>query len=297
MEAVDNRRTSIHANRRVVTLNLDPGIEEDFAARRAELEGLALADLEQAVTLDPDLGAAHGILARIHQYNWRGVEAREAYERALELSPNDPRILMHYATFNAILSQYQDAFRFGERAVELDPNNGVHDADLGAIYAHAGDLPAAVALARRAIELTPAHLNAYWNLAGYEALLGNDAEVLDQLRIAERLSQGNTNPVVQALIAYGYSLIDQTDDVERLFQQLQEGSATRRIPQTAWVLAYLAIGDEQSALQWLKTAADNPQYYEGHFGMAWISGNGYHMPALDRPEFVEVRQRIGFTDL
>jgi TolB-like protein len=53
----------------VVILNQGPVAGEDFAVRRAELEGSALADLDRALALDPDLGAAHGILARIHQYN------------------------------------------------------------------------------------------------------------------------------------------------------------------------------------------------------------------------------------
>jgi len=281
----------------VLILNQDPGSGEDFPAHRAELEGLALEDLERAMTLDPDLGGAYGILARIHQYNWRGAEARQAYERALESSPNDPRILMDYATFNALLSQYGDAFRLGQRALELDPNNGIYHDALSGIYAHAGDLPAAVATVRHAIELTPTNADGYLDLADYEGQLGNDAEALDQLRIAERLLQDHTNPVVPALLAYMYSRIDQTDDADRLFQQLQEDSATRRIPQTAWILGYLAIGDEESALEWLNRAADSPQYYEGHFGMAWMSGNGYHDSVLDQPEFVAVRQRLGFTDL
>jgi len=281
----------------VVILNMGPVAGEDFAVRRAELEGLALADLDRALALDPDLGAAHGILARIHQYNWRGAAARGAYERALELSPNDPRILMDYANFNAILSQYEDAFRLAEHAIELDPNSGINYDTLSGIHSHAGDQRAAAAAARRAIELDPTYSNAYWDLAQYEALLGNDDEALEQLLIAERLFRDNMNPVTHAGTAYFYSMIDRTDDVNRLFRQLQEDSATRSIPQTAWIMAYLAIGDHEGALEWMNRAADSPQYYEGHFGMAWMSGNGYHDPVLDQPEFVAVRQRLCFTDL
>jgi hypothetical protein len=44
-------------------------------SRTAQLEALAIRDAEQALSIDPSVGAAHWILARIHQFNWRGAEA------------------------------------------------------------------------------------------------------------------------------------------------------------------------------------------------------------------------------
>ena len=108
--------------------------------------------------------------------------------------------------------------------------------------------------------------------------------------------ENTTNPHLFAEIAYLYGRIDQRDEATRLFQTPERTSALRRIAAAAWVLLYLAIGDHQQALDWLKEAADNPQPYEGHFSLIYLKTNVWNDPILDRPEFVEVRSRLGFRE-
>jgi Flp pilus assembly protein TadD len=278
------------------SLNADAGTVDNFESRRVELEALALADLAMATSLDPGLGAPHRILARIHQYNWQGPQAQTAYARALELSPSDPRILADYALFNAMQGRHEDAIRLAQRAVTLDPNNGVYHHELAWALSYAGDFAAAAAANRRAIELSPTLPDAYWDLALYEGILGNSTEGLNRLRIAEQLLQDHTNLVLSGLLAYTYGRLGSTEDAARLLRRLEDESATRRVPSTAWIQAYLGVGDEDNALGWMNAAADDPPLYEGHFGMASIAANGYHDPVLDQPQFVEVRSRLGFRE-
>ncbi len=279
-----------------ITLNWDVGTQDNFASRRDELEGVALADLETALALDPGLGAAYGTLARIHQYNWRADEAGVAYQRAAELSPNDPGILIDYAVFNSMLAHHEDALRLGQRALELDPNSGINYSYLDMIHHFAGDLAAAAAAGRKATELAPTYLTARTNLALSELLLGNNAEALAELRIADQLLQDNTNLVFHALIAYHYARLGQGDEAARLFRWLEDNSADRRVPPVAWVLAYLAVGDNELALESLNRAAESPEPYEGHYTTSLLADNIYRDPILDQPEFVEVRSRLGFRE-
>jgi TolB-like protein/Tfp pilus assembly protein PilF len=279
-----------------ITLNFDVGTQENFASRRAELEGLALADLETALAVNPDLGAAYGTLARIHQYNWRGAEAGVAYERAVELSPNDPGTLIDYAVFSSISAHHEDAVRLGQRALELDPNSGVNYGWLNVVYTYAGDLVAAAAAGRKATALAPTYPTARTHVAITELLLGNNAEALAELRIAEQLFQDNTNLVFHALIAYIYGRIGQRDEAARLFRWIENNSADRRVPPVGWVLAYLAVGDNDLALEWLSRAAESPEPYEGHFTVGFLKANFYSDPILDQREFVEVRSRLGFKE-
>ena len=280
----------------VFSLNLDPGTRENYASRREEVEGLALRDLEKALALYPSIGAAHGVLARIHQYNWRGAEAREAYERALRLSPNDPDVLIDYAVFCAFSDRTEEAIRLGQRAIALDPNNGPRHNFLGLVYLTTGDRVAGIESMRRATELSPTFSIGRASLGVLEAARGNHAEALNEVRIAEQLLRDNTNPTHVGELIYVYGRIGRREDAERLFHQLEEVAETRRIPAAAWILAYLGLADDEQALHWLTRAADTPEPYEGYFGVMLIKFNTYLEPVLDEPRFQIVRDRLGYKD-
>ena len=64
---------------------------------RANIEAEARRASEQALRLDPDLGAAYAPLAMIDTYYWRWSEAQQALERVIESAPNDPDPLLVYA--------------------------------------------------------------------------------------------------------------------------------------------------------------------------------------------------------
>ena len=277
-------------------LNQDPGIHENYVRRRAELEGLALWDLRQALALDPSVGAAHGTLARVHQFNWRGAEAREAYGQALRLSPNDPEVLMDYAVFCAVTGRAEEAIELGKRAVTLDPNGASGHYWLAYTYLLISDQDAAVGGMRRAVELSPTFGLAHLILGHLEYTQGNQAEALKETQVAEQLLRDDANPVFLGELALTYSRRGHREDAERIFHRLEEMAETHRIPSTAWILGYLAMGDDEQALHWLNTAADSPEPYVGYFGLMNIKANPYSYPVLDEPRFREVRDRLGYRD-
>ncbi len=280
----------------IFSLNLDPGTRNDYVSRRKEVEGLALRDLERALALDPSIGAAYGVLARIHQYNWRGSEAREVSGQAVQLSPNDPDVLIDYAVFCAFSDRTEEAIRLGQRAIALDPNNGPRHNFLGLVYSTTGDRVAGIEAMRRATELSPTFSIGRASLGVLEAGRGNYAEALNEARIAEQLLRDNTNPTHVGELIYIYGRIGRREDAERIFHQLDEIAETRRIPAAAWILAYLGLGDDEQALHWLTRAADTPEPYEGYFGVMLLKFNTYLDPVLDEPRFQVVRDRLGYKD-
>ncbi len=285
-------RARLYASR----LNQDPGIHEDYDSRRAELECLALRDLRQALALDPSVGAAHGILARIHQFNWRGSEAREAYGRALQLSPNDPEVLMDYAVFCSNTGQTEEALKLGKRGVTVDPNSAEGRMWLSVVYWNFGDLDAALEEMRRAVVLSPTAGLAHLMLGSQESVQGNHAEALKHTQIAEQLLREDTNPAFLGEMASNYARLGHREDAERIFHRLEETAETCRIPSAAWILSNLALGDDEQALDWLNTAADSPETYVGYFGLMRIKLNAMSSPVLDEPRFREVRGRLGYRD-
>ncbi len=100
-------------------LLIDPG-NATFLALRARVRlarreyGMAIADNEQALRLNPSLAAAHCGLADSLAYETRYDEAVGRFERAIALSPNDPQ-LWAFLTYGALALIFKGDFA---RAVE-----------------------------------------------------------------------------------------------------------------------------------------------------------------------------------
>jgi Flp pilus assembly protein TadD len=86
----------------------------DFGIKAAqrELWKEALYRWKRAVELDPSYAAAHNNLAIAYEHNGQFDDARVAYEKALELEPNNVLIKQNYDLFREINDR---ANRNGER--------------------------------------------------------------------------------------------------------------------------------------------------------------------------------------
>jgi TolB-like protein len=110
-------------------LFLDPR-NATFLALRARVRlarreyGMAIADNEQALRLNPSLAAAHCGLADSLAYETRYDEAIGRFERAIALSPNDPQ-LWAFLTYGALAlifkGDFARAVEWAERATDI-PN-------------------------------------------------------------------------------------------------------------------------------------------------------------------------------
>jgi predicted Zn-dependent protease len=101
---------------------------------------------------------------------------------------------------------------------------------------------------------------------------------------------------VASQLAYAYALAQRPDDARRVFDRVMRLSADRRVGPLSWAWAYLAVGDQERALEWLNTAARDRAPDEGSFFRNNFKRNSAGDPVLEQPEFVEVRSRLGFDD-
>ena len=87
-------------------------------ARTEEARAAAL----RAVELDPTLADGYASLANLrHTRDWDWAGAAEAFERALELNPNNPRALNDYAFYLTTMGRLDEAVSAMEHAVEVAP--------------------------------------------------------------------------------------------------------------------------------------------------------------------------------
>ncbi len=142
-------------------------IDVDFAPAHAGL-GIALfqreryeeamAALEQALTLQPDLPIAgsslHVFLGRTAQALGR-PEAAEHFARAVRNDPRDREALDHLAMARFGQQRYEEALSLYRIMAEMDPDNALTHSNLGATLYHLGRLREALASIERALALDP----------------------------------------------------------------------------------------------------------------------------------------------
>ncbi len=273
-----------------------PGYESFSLAYR---EALALGFAEKALSIDPNLGLGHMALGLMHRFNWRGADAVAEFERAYQLSPSNDDILDDYGRILSLTGQHEDAISIARRTAELRPNYiGLPDFLWRAgRYQEAADLVRAALAYREAgqyrIDDSPDH--DYIFLGMFELLLGNDAAARAALRVTDGLVPGiEIFGETLALRTYLYGRLGDRAEAMLSFRMI-DTELTDVYPAER-VLAYLGIGDEEQALEWLTYASENRRPENWSASEVDIAFNSYADPILDQPEFVEVRSRLGFRE-
>jgi len=211
------------------------------------------------------------------------------------LSPNDPNVLTDYGAFKRRIGNFEEALRFAERRSELDPTGGRTSLVRALIIT--GEVERGIAIYREVLASNPRNTAANRTLANYEAENGNFAEAKAHLDIVERADMRSNNLTRIAGLANHYAQYGFKEDAARVLEEFEEKAADRRVTAVARVWEHLARGDEEQALYWLERVAEQQERYQGFEQINSLKENSFNYPILDKPEFVEVRERLGFTDL
>ncbi len=129
-----------------------------LAQRRAQ-EAAPL--LEKAYYLDPDSVEVKINLGGAYILQNRFQDAIPILEEAAEQAPDNPMVWTNLAAAylghveHASPEQQEAAIKAFKKALEADPKAPHVDYNLGLIYMHRGDLPAALAHFQRALEVNP----------------------------------------------------------------------------------------------------------------------------------------------
>jgi TolB-like protein/Flp pilus assembly protein TadD len=250
-----------------------------------ELERLAIEHAEYALALDPDENLAYQVLARIHLFNRRVPESESAFEKAMELAPNDPLSLLGFSSFLKYLEEYDRAIELALRTYELDPSRSAH----GRAYMAEGNFEAAYTAWDDLIRNYPTNSYHYQMQAITEWHRGNEETALENFQIAESLSGNAPGDIVRNIEVSG--LINRKEDVLRLFRILEKMAETYHISVGDWAKVYLGIGEYEQALTMLRRI-DEEQSPEDAFDGFNLAINHYHNPVLERPEFIEIREKL-----
>ena len=193
-----------------------------------------------------------------------------------------------------MVDQHDEAIRLARHIVELAPTSARALAFLGEVQQLAGNHDLAADALRRAVELDPASPGAHLALARTEVARGNMAAALNQLRIAEqyRFQSGSGGGPMN--FANTYRLAGSLEDAVRIANEREE-YAEIGLGEFNGVPYDMAIGNYERALEDIRIRVEERRPQSWPYWL--VRANVWRDPVLERPEWKDIRSRMGFPDL
>jgi tetratricopeptide (TPR) repeat protein len=238
----------------------------------------ARADIEKALSLDPDLPDAHVALGEVIGQQTRDTAASsQEIRRALALDPKNAMAKFFYATsFRDHPDQAVSMLRSG---LETDPIATPLLMALGDMYRVKGQLDSAVRYLRVADSLNPTWTFPRRLLAGVYLEQRKPSEAVAEFEQAARIGAASDS----AELAYGYAVTNRRPEAETIVRSLERSGTTRYLAPTFMALAYVGLQNNEEAWRWIwQSEKDHDPMLVMIFGL---------------PEFSPVRADRRFAEL
>lgn len=203
--------------------------------------------IDAAISLDPTIGEAYCSLASYYNLNRNWEESRKNFIKSIELKPKYSQAYAWYGMIylGFVRGNFQEALKYGEIAIKLEPLSSICHADLAWTLHTAGRFEEAVTVSQTAIELDPNSFLSHY-VAGISYLGLKEYE--KAIRVYKSLSEtsGNHQQAVNALI-WCYCSKGNKIEAELLMNNLKKRSATEYIAGTYFGLSAAYLGDLDTA--------------------------------------------------
>ena len=173
--AEDRNYADAHVQRSLVLTSIAENFLGDAADSKRRL-ALAEAAAKRAAQIAPKLGAADIALARIAYNRLDNAGLLRHTERALRLSPDDPRVLLDAATTLATLDRGEAGLKIAERMIALDGLNARAHARMSLVMMLLRRYPEAIEAVRRANAIAPGNPARHGTAGDSWLLMGKLAE-------------------------------------------------------------------------------------------------------------------------
>jgi TolB-like protein/DNA-binding winged helix-turn-helix (wHTH) protein/Tfp pilus assembly protein PilF len=190
---------------------------------REAFEGPSRTAIERALALDPSSSRAYRALAKLRHYIGDLAGAEVAYQRAIELNPNNAGAYVNYgALLFSSLSRPAEALRYFEKAVALDPLSSSARSFLGSGLAAAGRTDEGIRLLHALIEAEPHYSANYWRLGEvYAHSLGRLDEAI---RWHVRALEGAPDVYVYGSLLWHHLTLGDTEGASHWLDQLERAA-------------------------------------------------------------------------
>ena len=240
---------------------------------RSETDAEARQLIERAIALDPQLGWAYGMRARIeriYDFNWAAAEV--SLKRARELEPGSVNVLREAGLFASSLGRFDESLALMRQGVELDPAAPDAYVFLAVPLMAVGKWESAERNYRKALELEPQFPNAHYGIA---------LTHLFRKEFDRALAEAELEPIaylrLSAMTAIYHALRRKTES-DAALRELTEKYASDAAYRIAESHAYRDEVDQ--AMRWLEQA-----YKDRDAGVARILSNPLLRPLAHDPRY------------
>ena len=210
--------------------------------------------IEKSLALDGSSAEAHTSLAYMKLLDWDWGGAEQEFKRALQLDPNCVNAHHWYSHELMALGRVAESHRESEIALALDPTNEVINEHMAWHHLMSREYDRAIAQSMKAIELDPGFVQAHRVLGLAYLYTNRNKEACAEFEKGVELS--HHDPVSRAYLARCYAESNRKAEAHSILASLEGDSVERYISSLEIAPIYVALGDHDSALNWIGKALD-----------------------------------------
>jgi adenylate cyclase len=261
------------------------------AAKDDDDEYFALAEqaARQALSLDPNIGEAHAVLAQINSNRGNLLDAESGFFFAISLESNEPTPHHWYSILLQKVGRLDAALAEARRAYELDPGSPILAANLANAYLLRSDDKQAVRYAQLASELGLSKSE-----FGVESTVALRSGNWDEARRLFQAQQDMPPELKSKVGLFVEAIADpaRRPEVVAFLKSLDPKVA----PQTELIVPYLWLGQIDTAYDIMNRSLDRNRLawvHEWDLTHAWsVEG----APLRRDPRFADLASRLGVVD-
>jgi len=212
----------------------------------------ANAAAQKALELDPTLAEPHSTLGLILYSAFDFSQSKKEFERAIALDPNDATAHQWFGNGPLIVTgEFDRAIAEGKRAVELDPLSLVVNTDLAADYTMARRYPEAIEQFNKILAMDERFYYARW---AFGLALQCNGQLPEAIALYKKAAELTDDPMVLAWLAQAYAKAGQRDEALKLLAQMEELATKRYVGAFSFAIVHLALGEKGKAIDELERA-------------------------------------------
>lgn len=211
------------------------------------------AEAQRALAADPAMAEAHAAYADVLKDRWRFTDAEREYRRAIELKPSLADAHMGYGILLSVMGRMEEALRETARVRELDPVGMPGALHAAAVLYNGRQFPEALTELDRATRLDPSAPSP-WMWRGM--VMAASGRFTDALAAYDRAMERDHTLATRAFRVYALGGAGRDDEARQELARIRQSGDF--VPDTALAVAYVGVGDADSAVASLETAFNRP---------------------------------------